>query len=122
MRAYLAHKWIPFHRHGGDWYGRLGWSDDELDQRMREFYSGHVRAVRRGARASARWGDKTPWHAWHLRELGRVVPGRRVHRDGAPPRRGRDLGVGAVPADLGRRCDALGQHDDRAGAARHRAR
>jgi hypothetical protein len=38
MRAYLAHRWIPFHRHGGDWYPRLGWSDDELDERMREFY------------------------------------------------------------------------------------
>ena len=30
MRAYLAHRWIPFHRHGGDWYGwsppRVRWA------------------------------------------------------------------------------------------------
>lgn len=73
MRAYLAHKWIPFHRHGGDWYGRLGWSDDELDVRMREFYGGMFErfAAQQGKQ---RWGDKTPWHAWHLRELARVFP------------------------------------------------
>lgn len=73
MRAYLAHKWIPFHRHGGDWYGRLGWSDDELDTRMREFYAGMFErfAADQGKR---RWGDKTPWHAWHLTELARVFP------------------------------------------------
>ena len=73
MRAYLAHKWIPFHRHGGDWYGRLGWSDDELDARMREFYGGMFErfAARQG---KARWGDKTPWHAWHLREISRLFP------------------------------------------------
>ena len=73
MRAYLAHRWIPFHRHGGDWYGRLGWSEDELDARMREFYAGMFErfAAEQGKR---RWGDKTPWHAWHVRELRRVFP------------------------------------------------
>jgi hypothetical protein len=73
MRAYLAHKWIPFHRHGGDWYGRLGWSDDELDERMREFYGGMFErfAAQHG---KARWGDKTPWHAWHIREINRLFP------------------------------------------------
>ena len=73
MRAYLAHKWIPFHRHGGDWYGRLGWSDDELDERMREFYAGMFERFAAG-HGKKRWGDKTPWHAWHLRELSRVFP------------------------------------------------
>ena len=73
MRAYLAHKWIPFHRHGGDWYGRLGWSDDELDVRMREFYAGMFERFAAG-QGKKRWGDKTPWHAWHLRELARVFP------------------------------------------------
>jgi hypothetical protein len=73
MRAYLAHKWIPFHRHGGEWYGRLGWSDDELDQRMHEFYGGMFErfAAQQG---KARWGDKTPWHAWHLREIAALFP------------------------------------------------
>jgi len=73
MRAYLAHRWIPFHRHGGDWYPRLGWSDDELDERMREFYAGMFErfAAEHGKK---RWGDKTPWHAWHIREISRVFP------------------------------------------------
>jgi len=73
MRAYLAHKWIPFHRHGGDWYGRLGWSDDELDQRMREFYGGMFERFAR-QQGKRRWGDKTPWHAWHIREITRLFP------------------------------------------------
>jgi hypothetical protein len=73
MRAYLAHKWIPFHRHGGEWYGRLGWTDDELDQRMHEVYGGMFErfAAQQG---KARWGDKTPWHAWHLREIAGLFP------------------------------------------------
>jgi hypothetical protein len=73
MRAYLAHKWIPFHRHGGDWYGRLGWSEDELDVRMREFYGGMFERFAAG-QGKARWGDKTPWHTWHLREISRLFP------------------------------------------------
>ena len=73
MRAYLAHKWIPFHRHGGDWYPRLGWSDDELDVRMREFYAGMFERFAAG-QGKTRWGDKTPWHAWHIRGSSRVFP------------------------------------------------
>lgn len=73
MRAYLAHKWIPFHRHGGDWYPRLGWSDDELDERMRDFYGGMFERFA-AEQGKARWGDKTPWHAWHIREISRLFP------------------------------------------------
>jgi hypothetical protein len=73
IRAYLAHRWIPFHRHGGDWYGRLGWSEDELDERMRDFYSGMFERFA-AEQGKTRWGDKTPWHAWHLREISRLFP------------------------------------------------
>ncbi len=73
MRGYLAHRWIPFHRHGGDWYGRLGFSDEELDERMREFYGGMFERFA-AAQGKSRWGDKTPWHAWQLREIARVFP------------------------------------------------
>ena len=73
MRAYLAHRWIPFHRHGGDWYGRLGFSDDELDERMREFYGGMFERWA-ASQGKKRWGDKTPWHAWQLREIARLFP------------------------------------------------
>ena len=50
-----------------------GWSDDELDERMREFYAGMFERFAAG-QGKKRWGDKTPWHAWHLRELARVFP------------------------------------------------
>ena len=73
MRAYLAHKWIPFHRHGGEWYGRLGWSEDELELRMREFYGGMFERFA-AEQGKPRWGDKTPWHTWHLREIATLFP------------------------------------------------
>ncbi len=73
MRAYLAHRWIPFHRYGGEWYGRLGWSDEELDARMGDFYRGMFERFA-ASQGKSRWGEKTPWHAWHLRELARVFP------------------------------------------------
>ena len=73
MRAYLAHKWIPFHRHGGDWYGRLGFSDDELDERMREFYGGMFERWA-ASQGKKRWGDKTPWHAWQIKEIAELFP------------------------------------------------
>ena len=107
MRAYLAHRWIPFHRHGGDWYGRLGWSDDELDARMREFYARDVRALRgRAGQASLGRQDAVARMAPARARTG--LPGRRVPRDGPPPWRRGDVGVGAVPADLVGRCHRTG--------------
>lgn len=84
MRAYLAHKWIPFHRHGGDWYPRLGWSDEELDERMREFYGGMFErfAAQQG---KPRWGDKTPNYVKRMQQIEKFIPEARfIHmiRDG----------------------------------------
>jgi hypothetical protein len=73
MRAVLANKWIPFWKFGGEWYGRLGWSEDELNSELRNFYD---RLFTRFAREQGkrRWGDKTPYHTWHMPEASRVFP------------------------------------------------
>lgn len=72
-RVLLANEFVPFWEFGGEWHDRLGISRDELEARMREFYGGMFRdfAASRGAR---RWGDKTPFHLWHLELLARVFP------------------------------------------------
>lgn len=73
MRAVLANKWIPFWKFGGEWYGRLGWSEEELNDELRGFYD---RLFSRFAREQGkqRWGDKTPYHTWHLPEVLNVFP------------------------------------------------
>lgn len=64
---------IPGWRYGREWHHRLGWSDDELDDRLREFYSGMFErhALSQGKK---RWGDKTPFHSWHMPDMARVFP------------------------------------------------
>lgn len=73
MRAVVANKFIPFWRFGGQWYGRLGLSEEEFDARLRDFYGGIFEqfAQQKGKR---RWGDKTPYHTWQLPEAARVFP------------------------------------------------
>jgi Sulfotransferase family len=73
MRAVLANEWIPFWLFGGEWYGRLGLTADELRARLAGFYGSLFGeyASRRGKR---RWGDKTPFHVWHLEEMMRLFP------------------------------------------------
>ncbi len=72
-RLILAHEHVPFWKFGGEWYSRLGLSADDLDAELRAFYGGlYLRfAQRRGAQ---RWGDKTPFHTWHMDRLARVFP------------------------------------------------
>ena len=72
-RLLLANRFIPFWRWGGEWYGRLGIDDAGLDEHLRRFYGGLFAdfAARRGA---SRWGDKTPFHVWHMEMLGRIWP------------------------------------------------
>lgn len=73
MGALAATKAIPGWRYGREWYGRLGWSEEELDARLRDFYGGMFQrhASRQGKQ---RWGDKTPFHSWHIPEMARVFP------------------------------------------------
>ena len=73
MRAYNAHQFIPFKWSGRNWARRMGWTRKEFDEELRGFYdrifSRH--AVRHG---KGRWGDKTPFHTWHVDDMARVFP------------------------------------------------
>jgi hypothetical protein len=73
MGALLATRRIPGWKHGAEWFGRLGWTEQELDARLREFYSGMFERHAR-SQGKARWGDKTPFHTSHMEEMGRVFP------------------------------------------------
>lgn len=73
MGAVSATKVIPGWIHGNEWYRRLDWTEDELDERLRTFYTGMFGryAASHGKR---RWGDKTPFHTSHVAQMARVFP------------------------------------------------
>jgi hypothetical protein len=73
MRAYNAHQYIPFKWSGRNWAKRMGWSRSELDRELAAFYDRIFMryAERHGKR---RWGDKTPFHTWHIDDMARVFP------------------------------------------------
>ena len=73
MRAYKAHRFVPFKITGRKWADRLGWSDDELDVLLRELYDTLFMrcAEQHGKR---RWGEKTPIHTWHVDAMARLFP------------------------------------------------
>jgi hypothetical protein len=73
MGALLANRRIPGWKHGAEWFGRIGWSEEELDARLREFYAGMFERHAR-SQGKARWGDKTPFHTSHMEVMGRVFP------------------------------------------------
>jgi hypothetical protein len=73
MGALLANRRIPGWKHGAEWYGRLGWSGEELDGRLREFYTGMFERHAR-SQGKERWGDKTPFHTAHMAEMGQIFP------------------------------------------------
>lgn len=64
---------IPGWSRGQAWYERYGATRDRIDEHVRaiveDVLGGH--AAERGA---ARWGDKTPFHVWHLEDLVRLFP------------------------------------------------
>lgn len=68
-----AAKQIPNWARGRDWYRRIGWSEDEVDARLRDFYAGMFERYAR-AQGKRRWGEKTPFHSWHIAEMERVFP------------------------------------------------
>ncbi|MEA2170813.1 MAG: hypothetical protein QOF76_4113 [Solirubrobacteraceae bacterium] len=73
MRAYKAHRFIPFKWTGRNWAKRLGWSDDEFEAEMRVFYDKlFMRYVE--THGKKRWGEKTPLHIWHWEAMARMFP------------------------------------------------
>jgi Sulfotransferase family len=73
MAAVSATRNIRDWQHGDGWFKRLGWTDEEFDARLREFYAGlfERHALRQGKQ---RWGDKTPMHAHHIPQMSRLFP------------------------------------------------
>jgi hypothetical protein len=69
----VATKEIPNWIHGRGWYQRLGWSEEEFDDRLRAFYAGMFErhAVAQGKK---RWGEKTPFHSRHIAQMATVFP------------------------------------------------
>ena len=73
MRAYNAHQFIPYKWSGRNWAKRMGWSRQELDEELARFYDRiFMRNVERHGKQ--RWGDKTPYHTWHIDDMARLFP------------------------------------------------
>lgn len=73
MRAASATKRIPEWQFGEGWYERLGWTESELDQRLRCFYE-ELFGRYAAEQGKSRWGEKTPFHTSHIEEMGRLFP------------------------------------------------
>jgi Sulfotransferase family len=73
MGAVSATKRIPDWQFGEAWYERLGWSEAELDQRLRRFYDELFRRYA-AEQGKSRWGEKTPFHTAHMEQMGRIFP------------------------------------------------
>jgi hypothetical protein len=51
----------------------MGWSRKELDEELARFYERiFMRNVER--QGKRRWGDKTPFHTWHISDMARLFP------------------------------------------------
>jgi hypothetical protein len=77
MRSYNAQLFAPFKHSGDRWAQRLGFTDEEYDELLREFYD---RLFMRYAESHGkqRWGEKTPLHTWHIESMARVFPDAQV--------------------------------------------
>jgi hypothetical protein len=73
MRAYNAHQYIPHKWSGRDWAKRMGWSREELDEELAGFYD-RIFSRYVESRGAQRWGDKTPFHTWHVDAMARLFP------------------------------------------------
>ena len=73
MRAVAANRSIPFWRPGGDWYDQLGISKEELNAELRRLYGGMFERFAQ-QQGKQRWGEKTPYHTWHMTEIARLFP------------------------------------------------
>ena len=73
MGALAATTQIPNWFHGRAWFERIGWTEHEVDARLREFYSGMFERHAL-AQGKQRWGEKTPFHSRHIAQMARVFP------------------------------------------------
>ena len=73
MGAVSATKRIPAWQFGEGWYERLGWTEAEMDQRLRRFYD-EMFGRYAAEQGKSRWGEKTPFHTSHMEQMGRIFP------------------------------------------------
>ncbi|HWB65611.1 MAG TPA: sulfotransferase [Mycobacteriales bacterium] len=73
LRLALAHTQVPYWELGDQWHRHLGLDDDGLYRSLQEFYGGLFTKYAE-AHGKARWGDKTPFHVWHLDLARRIFP------------------------------------------------
>jgi hypothetical protein len=73
MGGLAATKQIPNWHHGQGWFERIGWTEEEFDARLREFYSGLFERHAH-AQGKRRWGEKTPFHSRHIAQMATVFP------------------------------------------------
>jgi hypothetical protein len=64
---------IPGWSRGHAWYERYGATRREVDGHLRALIE-DVLGRHASARGASRWGDKTPFHVWHLEDLARLFP------------------------------------------------
>jgi hypothetical protein len=73
MRAVEATKRLPNYVYGDGWYRRFGIDDDEMNRRLRDFYSSifdqHARL-----QGKPRWGEKTPDNIFLIEEIFAMWP------------------------------------------------
>jgi hypothetical protein len=51
----------------------MGWSREELDDELARFYA-HIFMRNVERQGKQRWGDKTPFHTWHIDAMARLFP------------------------------------------------
>jgi hypothetical protein len=73
LRLAAMHRWVPYWKLGGRWYANLGLSEEQLYAELGRFYGGLFSAYA-ASRGKQRWGDKTPFHVWHLDLALRMYP------------------------------------------------
>jgi Sulfotransferase family len=73
LRLALTHRWVPYWQLGDRWHTGLGMSDEELTAALADFYGG-LFASYAAKQGKPRWGDKTPFHVWHMQLAARMFP------------------------------------------------
>jgi hypothetical protein len=73
LRIAMTHRWVPYWNFGGEWWKRLGLSDEDLDRTVAAHF-GRIFENYAAARGKRRWGDKTPFHVWHVDLALRLFP------------------------------------------------
>jgi hypothetical protein len=73
MAGVRAVKDVPGWRLGHRWYERLGWTEQEIDERLHDFYAGIFERYAR-EQGKLQWAEKTPFHTEHVAEMGALFP------------------------------------------------